>query len=149
MIQSPLVIKENKGESEAVESKDSRRCRRIRKDLECRFRRTEEKKFRKTISTSNTGECLRKLTNQRRRIWYVDGTTEEWIEKPIQRIGEAWELQRRTDVQKLRISRIMFGSDNGGIYSIMNHLAAQTIRLDAIWLSVHCCARPLCRWCNS
>jgi hypothetical protein len=46
------------------------------------------------------------------------------------------------DVQKLRISRIMFGSDNGGIYSIMNHLAAQTIRLDAIWLSVHCCARP-------
>jgi hypothetical protein len=46
------------------------------------------------------------------------------------------------DVQKLRISRIMFGSDNGGIYSIMNHLAAQTIRLDAIWPSVHCCARP-------
>jgi hypothetical protein len=43
------------------------------------------------------------------------------------------------DVQKLRISRIMFGSD-GGIYSIMNHLAAQTIRLDAIWLSVLLCA---------
>jgi hypothetical protein len=55
-------------------------------------------------------------------------------------IGEELQ-QRRTDVQKLRISRIMFGSD-GGIYSIMNHLAAQTIRLDAIWLSVHCCARP-------
>jgi hypothetical protein len=72
MIQNPLMIrkkddskstgdnKENKGESEAAESKDNDVVE-FEKTWNVDFRRTEEKKFRKTISTSNTGPVFEKV----------------------------------------------------------------------------------------